>query len=231
MAQYYEYTPRPSSSINDDHSYIFPNPQSTFADDDHDILVLSPISLSEPSSSRATSQSPLASPFVLNDTDIEWESPAEELPPPLPRWEMILRRRRSEAQLQSQSQPCAEKKATQPHPRMRIPLLSYFASLLAIDEATLHLITHTPDKSVLFPVSIPHTPEDVDKHVLRGLEKLFAASGTNPETRVIVAGFAAAADEEIPPSAFVTAPFAGILGMVTTFVASKSKALREVLHY
>ncbi|KZV73760.1 hypothetical protein PENSPDRAFT_648526 [Peniophora sp. CONT] len=39
---------------------------------------------------------------------------------------------------------------TTPHPRMRIPLLSFFGSLLDIDEETLDLLESTPSQSTLF---------------------------------------------------------------------------------
>jgi len=46
-----------------------------------------------------------------------------------------------------------------PHPRIRIPLLSFFSALLGVDESTLDLIEHTPSHSVLFS---GYTPDGID---------------------------------------------------------------------
>lgn len=66
-----------------------------------------------------------------------------------------------------------------PHPRIHLPLLSFFASFLSLDSSTLHLLSHTPSQSILFPgVSssiVGESPEVVDETARpHGMESLLA---------------------------------------------------------
>jgi len=93
-----------------------------------------------------------------------------------------------------------DRSSSTPHPRVRIPLLSLIASLFAVDETTLHLLTHstTHHGSVLFPghnalpdpllLSEP-TAEDEDalkirdeEHDMHGFHKLLVSSDISSDS-------------------------------------------------
>ena len=66
-----------------------------------------------------------------------------------------------------------------PHPRIYLPLLSFFASLLSLDSETVHLLQHTPMHSILFPGASSSTVGDNSEAEIgsdrpRGVETLFA---------------------------------------------------------
>jgi hypothetical protein len=86
-----------------------------------------------------------------------------------------------------------------PHPRVRIPLLSLIASLFAVDESTLHLLTHstTHHGSVLFPghtlaepLSLSESPTDVEnaseigknENEIHGFHKLLLSSDISSDS-------------------------------------------------
>jgi hypothetical protein len=112
-----------------------------------------------------------------------------------------------------------------PHPRTRLPLLSVSFSLLSIDDASLHLVAHSPAHSAPFPdpirlsvektgnaqetASLPHSS-------LRGSMRPFCA---------------VACDESILPSnpfRISASPLIGLLGLVRGIWAGGWAALREV---
>jgi len=86
------------------------------------------------------------------------------------------------------------------HPYIRFPMLSFIASLLFIDEATIHLLTQSPSESALF---LGHSYSDEhpsDEHDIcrtpHGVIKLLADSDDN---RTLKAGLAVASDSDILP--------------------------------
>ncbi|KAI0247123.1 hypothetical protein BJV78DRAFT_1248025 [Lactifluus subvellereus] len=117
-----------------------------------------------------------------------------------------------------------------PHTRIRLPLLSFFVSLLSIDDTTLHLIAHSPAHSALFPG--PVCPSDAggtrDPRETHGLNALLEPSGRHGALRD---GLAVACDESIlPPNpfGFSTSSLVGLLDLVRGVCAGGRAALREV---
>jgi hypothetical protein len=116
------------------------------------------------------------------------------------------------------------------HAPIRLPLLSFFASLLSIDDATLHLISHSPAHSALFPG--PICPSDErgtrDSQETHGINTLLEASC---QQRALRGGVAVACDESILPSnpfGLSMYPLAGLLDLVRGVYAEGRAALREV---
>ncbi|KAI0050403.1 hypothetical protein FA95DRAFT_1676783 [Auriscalpium vulgare] len=117
-----------------------------------------------------------------------------------------------------------------PHPRIRLPLLSFFASLLAIDESTLHLIAHTPSHSVLFVGPVPALeekpdPRDEDERA-HGVVALLAP----PEEKTSLRdGLRVACDPDLVfASPFVPFPLGALCDLVKGVWVGGGKALREV---
>lgn len=106
-----------------------------------------------------------------------------------------------------------------PHPRIHLPLLSFFASLLSLDSSTLHLLSHTPALSILFPGASssivgdsPHIVEDTDRP--HGMESLFAPAS---ERTSVKEGIDVVCDEDIVSfNPFLVSPFGltSIIGIV-----------------
>ena len=66
-----------------------------------------------------------------------------------------------------------------PCPRIHVPLLSFLSTILSIDDSTIHLITHSPSHSTLFPGLCPlQADKDVcdDDMELHGVAKLLSSS-------------------------------------------------------
>lgn len=166
-----------------------------------------------------------------------------------PQWAMVVRRQhqhrraltptssRTRSRYQSSSsQPdflLPSKNADQhgnPHPRLHIPLLSFFMSLVSADEATLHLITHSSSQSTLFPGNAPlpysHLSTDDPPH---GVIKLLAHRG---ESHTLKDGLDIAFDPSYTSSNPFSLPGLHLVwGLVNNVVLSGGKALREVLLY
>lgn len=113
--------------------------------------------------------------------------------------------------------PCSTPLGPTPHPRIHLPLLSFFASLLSLDSSTLHLLLHTSAHSILFPESSivgedTHVVEGPDS--LHGMESLFAPAS---ERTSVKEGLTVVCDQDIVPSSpFLVSPFSlkGLFGMV-----------------
>ncbi|KAF8501116.1 hypothetical protein F5888DRAFT_1679221 [Russula emetica] len=116
-----------------------------------------------------------------------------------------------------------------PHPRIRLPLLSFFVSLLSIDDATLHLVAHSPAHSTLFPGPIHPCGEGTrNAQEVHGVLALLEPSRQHAGLRD---GLAVACDESILPSnpfKISASPFTGLLGLVREICAGGRAALREV---
>jgi len=164
------------------------------------------------------------------------------------RWEVLVRRRARDSQLdyhRSGSSPHitlnshrrvqsnGSNRTASPHPRIQIPLLSFFISLFSINDTTLHLLSHSSSHSVLFPghtLPTDTTSADAGAWQPHGVAKLL---GPSSETRILKDGCAVASDPSFAPSnPFLISPFrlVGLLGFVSDFVANGGKALREILH-
>lgn len=85
------------------------------------------------------------------------------------------------------------------YPR-RIPLLAFWSSLLAIDDATLHLLTHPPTHSPLFP-GPPLSHSDADPDTQHGLVRL------GHRHRALEDGMAVAFDSAFVPANPFVSPF------------------------
>ena len=91
-----------------------------------------------------------------------------------------------------------------PHARIRIPLLYFFASILSIDNSTLHLISHTPSHSILFP-GLPALPEEAAKYEDESLHGLSLFASTDEES-TLRDGLAIAHGSSFDPSNSLSAP-------------------------
>jgi len=115
-----------------------------------------------------------------------------------------------------------------PHAPAHIPLLSFFTSLLAIDDSTVCLLRQPSSDSALF--ACPGLPSDSSLEEadgeLHGLEKLLARKSGARRIRD-----ALLYERELglcrPPS---PRPFLGLWNTVSVLVTNSGKALREVLH-
>ena len=119
--------------------------------------------------------------------------------------------------------------APHPHIRDRLPLLSVFAPLFSIDDATLHLIAHSPAHSALFPGPI-HPPDERTGDA-QGIHGILALLGPSRSYAVLRDGLAVACDESILPSnpfQISVSPLVGLLGLVQGIWAGGRAALREV---
>ncbi|KAI0036464.1 hypothetical protein K488DRAFT_82082 [Vararia minispora EC-137] len=117
-----------------------------------------------------------------------------------------------------------------PHPRIRLPLLSFFASLLRIDDSTLHLISYTPEESVLFPGHrVELFDERADESLLHGSAALLLEQ---KEGTVLKEGMHTACDSSLNhPNSFALTPIplTGLFWMVKSIWSGSRSALREVL--
>ena len=129
----------------------------------------------------------------------------------------------------SPSRPATPTLTPAPHPRIRLPLLSVFAPLLSIDDATLHLIAHSPAHSALFPGPI-HPPDERTGNT-QGIHGILALLGPSRSYAALRDGLAVACDESILPSSpfqISVSPLVGLLGLVKGIWAGGRAALREV---
>ncbi|KAA1469863.1 hypothetical protein DENSPDRAFT_835536 [Dentipellis sp. KUC8613] len=132
----------------------------------------------------------------------------------------------------TQSSSSASTSPAVPHPRIRLPLLSFFASFFSIDDATLHLISQSPSHSILFPGS--GLPPDILSDSCEGLGdtshgmcKLLTLEG---ETTSVREGMLIACDASIVHSnPFIAAPLplAGLIGLVKGVWAGGANAARD----
>lgn len=116
-----------------------------------------------------------------------------------------------------------------PHARIRLPLLSFFVSLLSIDDATAHLIAHSHAHSALFPGPICASDEGGprDSRETHGLDALLEPSDPHGALRD---GLAVACDESILPSnpfGLSMSPLVGLLDLVRGVCAGGRAALHE----
>ncbi|KAI0004635.1 hypothetical protein BJV74DRAFT_389638 [Russula compacta] len=102
-----------------------------------------------------------------------------------------------------------------PHPRIRLPLLSVFVSLLSIDDATLHLVAHSPAHSTLFPGPIgPSDERTGNTQESHGTLRLLEPSS---QLGALRDGLAVACDESFfssNPFRLSVSPLIGLLGLV-----------------
>lgn len=116
-----------------------------------------------------------------------------------------------------------------PHPPAHIPLLSFFISLLAIDDSTVCLLSQPSSDSALSACHKLPPPnsclEEVDGEP-HGIEKLLVRRGGSRIMRD-----ALVSERELAPySPLSPVPLLGLWNTVTILVANGRKALREVLH-
>ena len=113
-----------------------------------------------------------------------------------------------------------------PHPPIRLPLLSVLVSLLSIDDETLHLVTHSPAHSALFPGPISPSDEGTENaHENHGGCALLAASSQHG---VLREGLAVACDGSILSSnPFRLSALVSLLDLVRGFWAGGRAVLRE----
>ncbi|KAF5382561.1 hypothetical protein D9615_002868 [Tricholomella constricta] len=117
-----------------------------------------------------------------------------------------------------------------PHTRLHIPLLSFFVSLLSIEDSTMHILSYSSSDSVLFPCRtlpsdslLENTGVDVKPH---GVEKLLVRRSEGSQIRE-----AMKSEREMAPyRSLHPLPFHGLWNTVTALVTNGGKALREVLH-
>ncbi|PFH54059.1 hypothetical protein AMATHDRAFT_838 [Amanita thiersii Skay4041] len=123
-----------------------------------------------------------------------------------------------------------------PHARIHIPLLSFFLPFLAVDDSTIHLLSHTSSHSVLFEsdaimsepcaTDVIH-PKKEDSSTLHGLSKfLLESSEERFSYTKLKEGCAVACDPTYTPiSPFLLAPplqhLSGLWGLVYGFVANQ----------
>ena len=116
-----------------------------------------------------------------------------------------------------------------PHTRIRLPLLSVFASLLSIDDATVRLVAHSPSHSALFPGPIRPSNEGTETaQEIHGILALLAPSRPHA---VLRDGLAVACDESILPSnpfKMLASPLIDLVGLVRGIWAGGRATLREV---
>jgi hypothetical protein len=115
-----------------------------------------------------------------------------------------------------------------PHPRIHIPMLSFFLSFLSLDETTLHLLTHSASQSALFAghaLSSDDSPVDCDQS--HGIAKLLTLSG---ECHSLKKGCAVACDSSIVPSNpfLLSGRLVGLWSFVGNAFDNGGKALRDV---
>ncbi|KAF7798443.1 hypothetical protein EIP86_009664 [Pleurotus ostreatoroseus] len=131
-----------------------------------------------------------------------------------------------------------------PHPRMHIPLLSFFASLLSLnlDDPGLRLLTNSSPDSVLFPgqsnllsdgASWSSTAEEETKQPSpHGLLRLqLSEDGSRPPNTVLKDGLAVSCDPDNVPNPFTLpglSTLAGLYCIVGGVWSSGEKAWREV---
>lgn len=101
------------------------------------------------------------------------------------------------------------------HPRIRLPLLSVFVSLLSIDDATLRLVTNSPAHSTLFPGPIrPFDEGTGNAQETHDNPRLLEPSS---QLGALRDGLAVACDESIlssNPFRLSVSPLIGLLGLV-----------------
>lgn len=115
------------------------------------------------------------------------------------------------------------------HPHTRIPMLSFLASLLFVDDSTVRLLTHPSSESALFPghtssVDEDHSPSEQER-ALHSPVKLMDNNQT------LKGGLAVACDPDfLPfnPFALTSLPINSLLGIVNGVWNSSGRAWREV---
>ncbi|KAI0057811.1 hypothetical protein BV25DRAFT_1830726 [Artomyces pyxidatus] len=117
-----------------------------------------------------------------------------------------------------------------PHPRIHLPLLSLFASLLSIDESTLHLISHSPSHSILFaghPSSFSEDALAVGGEAERphGVYALLTPAG---EQAALKEGLRVVCDPSIVPSVSSSFPLLGLFDLVKGVWTGGGRAWRDI---
>lgn len=113
-----------------------------------------------------------------------------------------------------------------PHPRVHIPLLSFFISLFSVDEATLHLLTHPANESesALFPGHALCSDEiHAQEDGCHGVAKLLMPLG---EFRSVKEGCAVACNPS-NPLLVSSSPVVGIWHFIGNVLVDGGKALKE----
>jgi hypothetical protein len=123
----------------------------------------------------------------------------------------------------------ASPRPSTPHPRMHIPMLSFLVSFLSVDEATLHLLTHSTIESALFPSHTLYSDDSPqnDGH-LHGAGKLRLLSR---ESCSVKEGCSVACDPSLAPSnPFVlpSLPLVRLWNFLGDIFIDGRKALKEL---
>lgn len=133
-----------------------------------------------------------------------------------------------------------------PHPRIHIPLLSFFASLLSLnlDDPALRLLTHSSTDTILFPGQRsllsegasatwdPPSDNKADSPKAHGLVRLrHVDDGSRPPDRTLMDGLAVACDKSKLPNPFSLPGFTALAGLcrfVGGVWTNSGKAWQEV---
>jgi hypothetical protein len=117
-------------------------------------------------------------------------------------------------------------KLVRPYPRIQIPLLSFFASLLSVDDDTVDLITNpSSTHSALFPgPALTEEGEDAENGETYGLSKLLAPDDTRTS---LVEGSRVACESPVNPFA-VYVGTAGLWNVVTGVLKNGRRVWRAV---
>ncbi|KAF8073714.1 hypothetical protein FPV67DRAFT_762232 [Lyophyllum atratum] len=237
-----------------DSIYIFPNPLSAPPSPTHDSGLSGHAEFTSPALSgrirlprtrngRKSSTSP-SPPTPLSPW--EWdgralEAPGDRLPLQPPYYDQLERPGRLRARInQRDAEPVQMYTAEQatanldshghhhhPHAPGHIPLLSFFVSLLAVDDSTARLLSHPASDSALFacPISSDSDLEEVGGE-LHGVEKLLVRTGG---ARIIKDALKSER-ESAPCRPLLPVPLLGLWNTVTVLVENSGNVLREVLH-
>jgi len=116
-----------------------------------------------------------------------------------------------------------------PHPRIRLPLLSLFVSLLSIDDATLCLVANSPTHSALFPG--PIRPSGAGTENAQGIHGTLALLVPSRPHAVLRDGLVVACDESMVPSnpfRMSASPLIDLVGLFRGIWAGGRATLRKV---
>ncbi|TDL23330.1 hypothetical protein BD410DRAFT_787678 [Rickenella mellea] len=117
-----------------------------------------------------------------------------------------------------------------PHPPLRIPLLSFFSSLLSLDDSTMHLLTHTPHphSSELFPGPQLFISNLDDISAEEKLHSRNTSDLGESDLRHLKRGIAIATDSSVQPSNTFALPMIDIWSIVTGVWKNTGKVWTEV---
>lgn len=119
------------------------------------------------------------------------------------------------------------------HPHIRIPLLSFIASMLFVDESTVRLLTHPSSESTLFPGHSSSVDEESTEDEDEPREtKLLSSTSEESGSQRLKEGLAATCDHDLFPfnpfSLTRSIRFNGLWGLVNGVWSSGGQAWREV---